>query len=134
MHVHLPRLLLLTAVLTAGCASGQRSDRDFYSRDILTADQIRTTGATDAYEAVARLKSHWLRSVTPTSPGNQESRTSPVMAYLDNQRLGGVDQLRRVEVAAIEYIRYFPPAEAASRWGFGNSGGAILVSTQPLEP
>ncbi|MDX1674563.1 MAG: Plug domain-containing protein [Longimicrobiales bacterium] len=104
------------------------------SRDVLTQQQIQEVRATNAYEAVERLKAHWLRSTTPTSPLNQQRRTMRVMVYLDGQRVGYVDQLRRVEVAAIKYIQYYTPAEASARWGFGNGGGAILVVTQPSGP
>lgn len=134
MRITASRSLIAALLLAAGCASAERdSSDDFYSRSILTAEQLRGVGVVDAYDAVARLKSHWLRSVTPTSPNDMQSRTSPVMVYLDGQRLGGVNQLRRIEIAVVEYIQYFTPAEASSRWGFGNAGGAILVSTQPLE-
>lgn len=127
--------VLLTLAAGSGCASTeQASDREFVSRDVLTYQQIDEVRATNAYEAVERLKSHWLRSTTPTSPVSQQAGTIPVMVYLDNQRMGYVDQLRRIEVAAIDYIRYFSPAEAAARWGFGNAGGAILVVTQPGGP
>lgn len=130
------RALLATMLLAAaGCGSTQeRESEDFYSRNVITAEQIHETRATNAYEAVDRLKSHWLRSTTPTSPYNLEDRTAPVNVYIDNQRVGGVEQLRRVEAAAIEYIQFFPPAEAAARWGFGNAGGAILVATRPAGP
>ena len=127
----------LLAVLSTGlaCAStGQTSDGEFFSRNVITRQQIQEVRATNAYEVVERLKSHWLRSVTPTSPNNLEQRTHPVSVYQDGQRLGYVGQLRRIEVAAIDHIRYFSPAEASARWGRGNSGGAIQVITQPGGP
>lgn len=130
-------VVLLFAALGAGlaCAStGQTSDGEFMSRNVITREQIQEVRATNAYEAVERLKSHWLRSVTPTSPNNLERRTHPVTVYQDGHRLGSVGQLRRIEVAAIEHIRYFSPAEASARWGRGNSGGAIQVITQPGGP
>lgn len=136
MRHRLDAVIALAALVAGpGCAStGQSSDQEFISRDVLTYAQIQEARATNAYEVVERLKSHWLRSTTPTSPGNTSTRTSPVMVYLDNQRLGYVDQLRRIEVAAIDYIQYFSPAEASARWGYGNAGGAILVITQPPGP
>ncbi len=136
MRHRLDAMLVLTALVAGpACAStGPAPDREFTSRDVLTYEQIQEVRATNAYEVVERLKSHWLRSTTPTSPGTPDSRSSPVMVYLDNQRLGYIDQLRRIEVAAIEYIQYFAPADASTRWGFGNAGGAILVVTQPPGP
>jgi hypothetical protein len=130
--------LLFAAVLLAGCAStAEDSDTEFVSRDILTLEQITEVRATNGYEAVQRLKSHWLRtrgsSQMPAAEGMPQFRENPVLVYLDDQRLGGVDQLRRIEIAAIQYIQYFSPAEASSRWGMNHGGGVIYVSTRPLD-
>jgi hypothetical protein len=137
------RVLTVAASITlaVGCASAGESpasdDAEFISRNLLTAQQIEETRATNAYEAVERLKSHWLRtkgrSQMPSAPGVPQFEENPVLAYLDDQRLGTVDQLRRVEIAAVQYIQYFSPAEASSRWGFNHGGGVIFVSTRPYE-
>jgi hypothetical protein len=138
------RVLAVAAsvALAAGCASAGESapsddDDTFLSRDILTIQQLEGVRATNAYEGVERLKAHWLRprgtTQMPSAPGVPQFEENQVLAYLDDQRLGTVEQLRRIEIAAVQYIRYFSPAEASSRWGFNHGGGAILVSTRPYE-
>ena len=133
------RFLLPGALLAlAACATTRSdSDKEFGSTDLLTLDQITSVRATNAYEAVERLKSHWLRpkgrTQMPAAPGSPQFQENPVMVYLDDQRLGGVDHLRTIEIGVVQYIRHFPAAEAAARWGFDNAGGAILVSTRPLD-
>lgn len=69
----------------------------------------------------------------PASPGAPVIRENQVLVYLDSQKLGGIDQLRTVEIAAVEYIRFYPPAEASARWGFNHGGGVIFVSTMPRD-
>lgn len=139
MHRFTGRAALFLATLLASACATAPTDRDqeFRSRNLLTAEQIADVRARDAYEAVERLKSQWLRprgrSQMPAAAGVPQFEENLVMVYLDDQRLGGVENLRRIEIAVIEYIRYLPPAEAAARWGFNNGGGAIFVSTQPLD-
>lgn len=133
------RALLATLLLaaTAGCAGRPPAGGTVTSRDVLTIEQIAAVRATNAYEAVERLRSRWLRErgstqVPPSSDGAQFLENK-VQVYLDDQRLGDVQNLRRIEIAAVQYIRYFSPTEAAARWGFNHGGGAIYVSTRPLE-
>jgi hypothetical protein len=130
----IPRFILAAVVVLAGaCASsGERSDRQYRSPNTLTYEQISEVRATNAYEVVERLRSQWLRrrgqTQLPGSAGEFE-----VQVYLDDVRLGGVERLHEIGIAEIEYMRYFPPSEASSRWGFGHGAGAIVVSTRPLE-
>lgn len=138
MRVRPMALLLIPLLASLACASTQNgSDGDFVSRNVLTLEQINSVRATNAFEVVERLKSHWLRvrgrSQPPTSAGTPQFEENPVLVYMDDQRLGTVDQLRRIEIAVVQYIRYYSPAEASSRWGFNHGGGVIYVSTQPLD-
>ncbi|MFW6205787.1 MAG: hypothetical protein ACOC5I_00980 [Gemmatimonadota bacterium] len=132
-------ILLATALtVSSACASsGERTDREFHSRDMLTLDEIRSVRATNAYEVVERLKSHWLRirgtTQLPGSDAIPQFRENPVLVYVDDQRLGRVEQLRQIEISAVQYIRYFEPAEASARWGFNHGGGVIFVSTRPFQ-
>lgn len=124
-------------LFSAACASSPNAGEEFLSRDLLTHEQIAAVRAVNAFEAVERLKSHWLRPVgrsqLPPAAGTPQFRENAVQVYLDDQRLGGIENLRGIEIAAVRYIRYIPPAQAAARWGFNNAGGAIFVSTQPLD-
>lgn len=131
-------VVVLAGLATAfGCASsGRSSDGEFITRNILTSAQIAETAATNAYEAVERLKSHWLRirgtSAMPPAGGVARFEENPILVYMDDQRLGGIEELRRIEIAVVKYIRYYSPAEASARWGFNHGGGVIYVSSRPL--
>lgn len=131
------RSVLFPLVFVAACASGgaDRTPRVFAARDVLTPAQIERVRAVNAYDAVERLKSNWLRlrgsTQVPVGPGQLFIRENQILVYVDNQKLGGVEQLRAIEIAAVEYIRFFSPAEASSRWGMNHGGGVIFVSTMP---
>lgn len=128
-------ILCILAVLVAGaCASsGARSGGSPAGRDVLTAEQIAKARATNAYEAVQRLRSNWMRMRGTTQmPGTLQVQENPVRVYLDDQLLGNLEQLHRIEIGMVEYIRHFSPAEATARWGFNHGAGAIYVSTRPM--
>ncbi len=131
-------LILLVVSLVGGCASSgaARAGKTITSRDVLTREQIDRVRATNAYEAVERLRSNWMRvppTQMPSQGGAPQVQQNPVLVYLDGYRLGDVGTLRGIEIAAVQYIRYYPPAEASARWGFNHGGGVIYVSTRPLE-
>ena len=125
-------ILLLSACATSGV---RHPTKAFIARDVLTPNQIERVRATNAYDAVERLRSNWLRlrgtTQVPPSQGGLYVRENPILVYLDSQKLGGVEQLRTIEIAAVEYIRYYAPADASARWGFNHGGGVIFVSTMP---
>lgn len=104
----------------------------------------------DAYEAVSLLRPEWLqirgsRSLTPgldpvvvdgaggvtvvsgSTPLVDETET--IQVYVDYVRVGGLDQLRALDVANIQDIYFYDAAQATQRFGSGNPHGAILVIT-----
>lgn len=131
------RSVLIPLLFLAGCATSAQPNppRQFAARDVLTPLQIERVRAVNAWDAVERLRSNWLRlrgtTQIPTTPGALQFRENPILVYLDSQKLGGIEQLRTIEIAAVEYIRYFSPAEASARWGMNHGGGVIFVSTMP---
>lgn len=121
-------ILVLSLVLTACSTAGERTTRaPGSSRDVLTQEQLRAGGYTNALEAVRSLRSNWLTTRGPdsfSSPGQ-------VQVYLDNTRLGGVDQLQAINTAQIGYIRYYDGIAASGRWGLDHGHGVIFVSSLP---
>jgi hypothetical protein len=123
-------------VFGRGTAPGVRS---IPAHQIITAEEIEEVVAVDAYEAVDLLRPQWLVRRPGRVLGNSLPQTrTPVggtltegfPVYLDDFRLGGVDQLRGLGVHRIESIQFVPAAVATTRWGVGNSYGAIQVVTK----
>lgn len=129
-------LVALTASLTlGGCAApaaqgaagatGQaapaRSDRDRLTR----ADIEATPGLATAYDAVQRLRPHWLRVTGARASDGQ------VAVYHNNARVGGPEALRQIAIETVGSMRYLDAQDAANQLsGFSRPvGGAILVST-----
>ncbi|MFW5951024.1 MAG: hypothetical protein ACOCVZ_02795 [Gemmatimonadota bacterium] len=128
--------LAILGLLGSACSTAEpRPDREFLSPDLLTRQQIDEVRRSNAYDVVQRLKSHWLqprgRSHLPPAAGTPQFEENPILVYMDGQRPGSIEQLQRIEIAVIQSIRYFSPADASARWGFNHGGGAIEVLTRP---
>jgi hypothetical protein len=99
-------------------------------RNVLTQEDFATGDFSNAYHVVEVLRSNWLRARGP------DSFRSPteVQVYLDDARLGGVEELRRIPINHVVYIRYFDGIAASARWGLDHGQGVIFVSTHPPLP
>lgn len=122
------RCLSPALVLVFGaCAVAGRSGGGAQSRNLLTADEMRASGFTDAYRAVEALRPQWLRLRGATTVTGRES----VKVYIDDLLLGGPEQLQQIPTASISHIRYLDGTEASQRWGLNHGQGAIVVMTRP---
>jgi hypothetical protein len=111
-----------------GCAGNSaRAAVASGTTEILRADEIRKSGATDAYQAIRTLRPAFLQTRGRTSMVRTENAEPAV--YVDDRPFGSIATLRDIPAREIVDIRYFGPAQAQMRWGAGNSAGAILVRT-----
>jgi len=135
---------LLTLALVAGCASasGGAGGKNV-DRNLITSDEIRGSSATNAYDVISRLRPQFLRTRGTIPTGGMTSRndagstqegqlagTVQIAVYLDDTVLGSVDALKQIETASIQEIRYYNASDATTKWGTGNSAGAIQVITR----
>jgi hypothetical protein len=56
--------------------------------------------------------------------------TGRKVAYLDDARLGGLQELRAVHPEAVERVQWVPAAAATARWGVGHNHGVVQVITR----
>jgi hypothetical protein len=119
-----PALLLLLAACAAG--PGQRRSTAV-DHKLITAEEMRAAGFTDAFRAVQSLRPQWLRVRGPTTLRGRET----IKVYLDGLLLGGPEQLQQITASSISSIRFLDAIEATQRWGLDHGQGAIVVSTRP---
>jgi hypothetical protein len=112
------------------CASGaqRREPATSPDPDVILGDEIQTTTAVTARDAVRRLRPHWLRRRGPVSLRNPNA--DAVVVYLDGVRFGGPESLRTIVASSVLMIRHLNASDATTRFGAGHAGGAILVQTQ----
>ncbi len=125
MRSHLSKKLLVTTFALAlglqGCASGGSGGSSPGSRNHIVQEELDNLQQLDAYQAIQRLRAHWLR----TRGGNP-----PVVMLDGNRQAGGLEVLRSIRVADVQEMEYMTARDATTRYGTNMDGGAILVTTK----
>jgi hypothetical protein len=109
--------------------------------NVITADEVARANVQNAYEAVQKLRPAMLRQrqmasangqggVMKAAPTGSAVAAGEVMVYMDNTRLGDIEQLRGISASSIAAVRYFSASEAQTKWGSGHAGGVIEVITK----
>jgi hypothetical protein len=135
--------MLLFGIILAGPAIAQDSTpaRDTVIKlkvpkaprrpDVITRaeiEQVRNE-ARNAYDVVSRLRAHFLKNRVRGDNIGQANWGKGPQVVLDDSPYGGLENLRNIEIDAIEEIRYLSGPDAAVRFGPDFHGGAILVFT-----
>lgn len=125
----MPRAPMATAALLvlAACATSVGGSARG-ARNVITAQEIATTTAQDAYDVIARLRPRWLQSRGAASIRDPAPQL-PVV-YVDRIRMGGLEVLRTLNITDILELRYYSASDATTRYGTDHAGGVIEVYTR----
>ncbi len=104
----------------AATAGRPRQDQQLITRDVIVGTQY-----TNLYDVIQAMRSNWLQ----VKPSGGFSQAALLQVYLDNQRIGGVEELRRIAPSSVLTVRFYDPIAAAARWGMDHGAGAIYVVT-----
>ena len=119
------RIGLSMVALLAACASGGTAGRVRGRPDLLTEEQIRATNHSTLYDVVRALRPNWTRTRGPDSLVNP----GQIQVYLDDMRLGGVEELKQIPATGISYVQWYDGIAASGRWGLDHGNGVIYVAT-----
>ena len=117
--------------VSACASSGTRSSAG--GSDFIPAEEIASSGATNAYEAVTRLRPTWLRMHGRASIANGNAYEQVIMVYLDGHRLGDVVSLRMLSTNNLVSMQWLDAARAATVLpGIGSEAiaGAIVIKSK----
>ena len=126
------QLALCLLAMFGACTSVREGTTSSIPKDVLMAEEIATTDATNAYEAVSLKRPWFLQSRGPRSlrpPPTGQTTEFPVI-YLDRLYYGELQSLRQIPVSHVKEIRYLDFNAATLQFGTGHSGGIILVTTK----
>jgi hypothetical protein len=127
MWLSFPRLVgaLSPLPILIACATSGATGHD---PNVITAPELSSSRATNAYDAIRQIRPEMLRTRDPgTLVYFKASR--PVVA-IDNTLVGGVEVLQAMSLDKVARIEYVSGWKAAKRYGqtFGN--GIMLVETR----
>ncbi|HLE56057.1 MAG TPA: hypothetical protein VJB15_03170 [Rhodothermia bacterium] len=129
------RARMLPVVMIAfslGCASASSSGTSGENRksQVITQKEISSAGMSGtAFEVVSRLRPNFLVSRGQTTISGQSVASYPNV-YLDGVAFGDINALRNIDSAQIAEIRLYQAWEAQTKFGLGNNGGVIAITTR----
>ena len=116
----------LIVVALAACAT-TNSKTTLSRHNLIQLEQIREQHVSDAYDLIRTLRPQWLRSRGHRS--FHFNKTAPdLTVYVNDSKYGDIDSLSSIPTEQIKEIRFMNAGEAAIRYGWNHSGGAILIS------
>lgn len=116
---------LMSPLGCAGVKAGANSSTAATTATVIQRNELIAREFTNMFDAIQALRGNWLR------PRGSDSINNPstIQVYLDNQRLGGVEQLRAINPRTVAQVRRFDGIEATSRWGMDHGAGVIMITT-----
>lgn len=113
------------------------------SRSVISTAEIQKFGSNGSvHDLVHALRKSWLNlqhislreTPTITAQGKREAHVTPasdatLIVYLDNVKIGNIEELRSLNLAGVLEVRYYNAGQAMRRWGSGHEHGAIEVIT-----
>jgi outer membrane receptor for ferrienterochelin and colicin len=95
---------------------------------LITEDEIAASRGANALEVIQKLRGNFLTYRGETSLKAQSTPYPTV--YLDGQEFGPITTLRTIPAAQIASIRLLRAWEATTKYGTGNMGGVIAITTR----
>ena len=96
---------------------------------LITEEEVVASLATTAYELIHNLRPNFLSYRGETSFDKRTSRPYPNV-YVDDQEFGAIAVLHSIPASDVSSIRLYRSGEAATKYGTGNAGGVIAISTR----
>jgi hypothetical protein len=121
--------IALASVAIVACSHPRLGPGEMSDSQVITEDEIEASHAATAYEAIQKLRGNFLSYRGETSFNKNTSQPYPTV-YLDGQEYGAISTLRNLPASQVATIRLYRSWEATTKFGTGNMGGVIAVTTR----
>jgi hypothetical protein len=120
---------LLVLTLGLACAPATTRARGGADPQLITEEEVEASRAPTAYEVIQKLRANFLSYRGETSFNRNNSQPYPTV-YLDGQQYGPLSTLRNIPASQVSTIRLYRSWEATTKFGTGNMGGVIAITTR----
>lgn len=143
MHAPSMRRVALICVAVSGIACARASDRSSHpqreSGRVITREQIRRSGAVDAWQALRHFATFLEIKENRRGDGGrvyQRGRgsfllSSELMLIVDEIQVADFQYLKQIPAETVDYIRVLQGAEGTAQYGTGAGNGVVVVRTGP---
>lgn len=122
-------IVVLAAATVLACSPPRLGPGQHSDSQLITEEEIDASRGTNAFEVIRKLRANFLTYRGETSLNKNQSRPYPTV-YLDGQVFGPIETLRTIPASQISSIRLLRSWEATTRYGTGNMGGVIAITTR----
>lgn len=124
-------VLFATGALIACTPPASGSGGNAPDSRVLRYEEITQAGVGGtAYDVISRLRPGFLVSRGQTTINNGNAASSYPNIYLDGVPYGDINTLRSIDASHIGEVRLFQAWEAQTKFGVGNNGGVIAITTR----
>ena len=126
---HPPLLVTALAGALFACAPPAHTSGRVSDSQLITQEEVEASRAPTAYEVIQKLHANFLSYRGETSLNKNNSQPYPTV-YVDGQQFGSLNSLRNIPASQVESIRLYRSWEATTKFGTGNMGGVIAITTR----
>jgi hypothetical protein len=114
------------AATAAGCVTRNVAPAPAPAHYVISADELQRVTEISLYDAVRRLRPHFLRPRSAHAVGRPA--LTPLMLYIDGEKMESVEYLHRLSPREVMEVRFYEPQVANTRFArYNNAAGAIAV-------
>ena len=116
---------LLIIGIAACSSTGSKAKKGRYSRNLISAEDIKSHNTSTASEIIQRLRPLWLQ-VRGRKSLLSEDASLPVV-YVNGRTYGGLGSLSNFSANEIVEIRFYSAADATTKFGTNHPSGIIDI-------
>jgi hypothetical protein len=116
-------------IVLLACSRPRLGPGELNHSGVITEEEIVASHATTAFDAIQRLRANFLSYRGETSLRKGQSTPYPTV-YVDGQEYGPIAILRTIPASDVATIRLYRSWEATTKFGTGNMGGVIAITTR----
>jgi hypothetical protein len=115
--------------IALACSHPRLGPGEISNSQFITEEEVDASRGGNALEVIQKLRANFLTYRGETSLNKNQSQPYPTV-WVDGQEYGPISILRTIPASQIATIRLYRSWEATTKFGTGNMGGVIAITTK----